>query len=121
MQIVHVQNAPAIASEQRRTKVVRWWLIAPILVVFVIVNQLDKTNVSVLIASPQFVSDLGATGQPGRLGFLATSFFIGYGFSLMGWGFVVDRIGPRRSAILGVAGWAVTTACCGFAGSLTAM
>src|SRR5260370_41439305 len=122
MQMVHVQNAPAIASEPRRTKVpVRWWLIAPILVVFVIVNQLDKTNVSVLIASPQFVSNLAADGQHGRLGFLATSFFIGYGLSLMVWGFVVDRIGPRRSAILGVAGWAVTTAWCGFAGSLNAM
>src|SRR5260370_38998640 len=122
MQIVHAQNAPAVASEQRRRKAaVRWWLIAPILVVFVIVNQLDKTNVSVLIASPRFVSDLGAAGQNGRLGFLATSFFIGYGLSLMVWGFVVDRIGPRRSAMLGVAGWAVTTAWCGFAGGLTAV
>src|SRR6266567_8722921 len=122
MQIAHAQNAPAIASEPARTRAaVRWFLIAPILVVFVIVNQLDKTNVSVLIASPQFVSDLGATGQHARLGFLSTAFFIGYGLSLLAWGFVVDRIGPRASALLGVAGWAVTTAWCGLASDITTM
>jgi MFS family permease len=122
MQLAQAQNAPAAVARGARNSVsMRWWIIAPVLVVFVIVNQLDKTNVSVLIASPQFVSDLGATGQHARLGFLATAFFIGYGLSLIVWGFVVDRIGPRRSALLGVTGWAVTTAWCGLAGDLTTM
>src|SRR5215472_10558498 len=122
MQLAHVRNMPAAAAQgASKAAAMRWWLIAPILVVFVIVNQLDKTNVSVLIASPQFVSDLGATGRHARLGFLATAFFIGYGLSLMAWGFVVDRIGPRRSALLGVAGWAVATAWCGLATNLTTM
>jgi len=122
MQLAHAQDVPSAAAPATPDPAAkRWWLIAPILVVFVIINQLDKTNVSVLIASPRFVSDLGATGQHARLGLLATAFFIGYGLSLVVWGFVVDRIGPRRSALLGVTGWAVTTAWCGLVGDLTTM
>jgi ACS family glucarate transporter-like MFS transporter len=97
----------------------RWRLIAPILLLFVIINQIDKSNISVLIADSKFVADMGATGQPARLGFISSSFFIGYGLSLLLWGFVVDRIGPRRSALLGVLGWAVTSVGCGLAGGLT--
>ncbi len=88
-----------------RRSAVRWWLIAPTLVLFVIVNQLDKTNISVLIADHQFLSDFHLLGQPARMGFLSSVFFYAYGVSLMLWGFVVDRIGPQRSAVLGVIGW----------------
>src|SRR6266851_1483580 len=99
---------PTVTAAAKRTDA-RWWLVAPTLIVFVIVNQLDKTNISVLIAHPGFVADLGVTGQHARVGFLSSAFFIGYGLSLLIWGFVVDRIGPRRSAIFGVLGWALTT------------
>jgi ACS family glucarate transporter-like MFS transporter len=99
----------------------RWWLLAPILIVFVIVNQLDKTNISVLIADSRFAADLGVTGQHARLGFLSTAFFIAYGFSLVLWGFVVDRIGPRRCALIGVLGWSLATGWCAFAGGITEM
>ncbi|HEV2687741.1 MAG TPA: MFS transporter [Bryobacteraceae bacterium] len=99
----------------------RWWLIAPTLILFVIINQLDKTNISVLIANPQFLSDLHLTGQPARIGFLSSAFFYAYGASLVMWGFVVDRIGPRRSAIAGVVGWGLTTAWCATAGSVNEM
>src|SRR5260370_16565673 len=78
----------------------RWLLIAPILLLFVVINQIDKSNISVLIADAKFVSDMGATGQPARLGFISSSFFIGYGLSLVLWGFVVDPLAPRRSALL---------------------
>jgi sugar phosphate permease len=96
-------------------------LIAPILLIFVIINQIDKSNVSVLIADAKFAADFGATGQHARLGFISSAFFYGYGISLMIWGFVVDRIGPRRSALIGVVGWVLTTVWCAWAGSLTEM
>ncbi len=99
----------------------RWWLIAPILLIFVIINQIDKSNVSVLIADAKFAADFGATGQHARLGFISSAFFYGYGISLMIWGFVVDRIGPRKSALIGVIGWVLTTIWCAWAGSLTEM
>ena len=99
----------------------RWWLIAPTLILFVIINQLDKSNISVLIADRQFLSDLHLTGQPARIGFLSSAFFYAYGASLMVWGFAVDRFGPRRSAIIGVLGWVVTTAWCAVAGTANEM
>src|SRR5260370_15427535 len=108
---------PKIAMSTRRSAV-RWWLIAPTLVLFVIINQLDKTNISVLIADHQFLSDFHLLGQPARMGFLSSAFFYAYGISLMLWGFVVDRIGPQRSAVLGVIGWGLTTAWCAVAGSV---
>ena len=110
-----VSTAPASSSSAR------WWLIAPILLIFVIVNQIDKSNVSVLIADAKFAADFGAAGQHARLGVISSAFFYGYGISLMLWGFVVDRIGARRSALIGVCGWALTTIWCARAGSLPEM
>lgn len=105
---------------------VRWWLIAPLLLTFVIINQIDKSNISVLIADAKFAADLGATHLDHsldhvRLGFISSAFFYGYGIALMIWGFVVDRIGPRKSALIGVLGWAVTSLWCGSATSLMEM
>ena len=119
----HQQRAGANSSAlpALRASSARWWLIAPILLVFVVINQIDKSNVSVLIADPKFAADLGAAGQQARLGFISSAFFYGYGISLMIWGFVVDRIGPRKSALAGVLGWALTSLWCAWAGSLTEM
>jgi len=113
-----VSNAVMQSAKQGTA---RWWLVAPTLILFVIVNQLDKSNISVLIADRQFLSDLHLTGQPARIGFLSSAFFYAYGASLMIWGFMVDRFGPRRSAIWGVLGWSVTTAWCAVASSATEM
>jgi sugar phosphate permease len=115
-------NAPSASAPSS----VRWWLIAPILLTFAIVNQIDKSNVAVLIADAKFAADLGATSlgnnvQHARLGFISSAFFYGYGISLMLWGFVVDRIGARKSALIGVVGWALTSVWCAGAGTLTEM
>ena len=112
-------DVPAAITAKRSS--VRWWLIAPILLLFVVVNQIDKVNVSVLIADAKFAADLGASNAHARLGFISSAFFYGYGLSLMIWGFLVDRIGPRKSALIGVVGWALTTMWCAWAGTLTEM
>lgn len=104
---------PAVTATQKRTSV-RWLLIAPTLFLLVVINQLDKTNIAVIIADRRFLSDMSLLGQHARIGLLSTIFFFGYGIGLLAWGFVVDRIGPRRSAMLGVCGWALTTVWCAF-------
>jgi sugar phosphate permease len=91
------------------------------LLIFVVINQIDKSNVSVLIADAKFAADLGASGAHARLGFISSAFFYGYGISLMLWGFVVDRIGPRKSALIGVAGWTLASVWCAWTGTLTEM
>lgn len=93
----------------------RWSFVAPTLFLLVVVNQLDKTNIAVVVADRSFLSDMALAGQPARIGLLSTIFFFGYGAGLLGWGFVVDRLGPRRSAMLGVSGWALTTMWCAVA------
>src|SRR5579871_1803957 len=114
------------APASPRISMTRWWLLAPILLIFVVINQIDKSNISVLIADAKFAADLGATQADGaadhaRLGFISSAFFYGYGISLMIWGFVVDRIGPRKSALIGVLGWALTSLWCGWSSTLTEM
>jgi MFS transporter, ACS family, glucarate transporter len=103
------------ADKAARRTAARWSFIAPTLFMLFLVNQLDKTNVAVIIADQRFLSDMGLAGQQVRLGFLSTIFFLGYGLGLLVWGFVVDRLGPRRSAMIGVCGWALTTMWCAMA------
>jgi sugar phosphate permease len=45
-------------------------------------------------------------GHNAQLGGLMSTFFVGYGFSLFAWGFLVDRFGARNCAIAGSIAWA---------------
>ena len=67
---------------------------------------LDRTNLS--IAGLQISSEYGLGNQ--RLGWIFSSFLIGYaGFQLPA-GWLATRFGPRRVLTLGVLWWGVTTA-----------
>jgi sugar phosphate permease len=85
----------------------RWLLVAPALLLLWIVAQIDKTNVSLLIADPRFLADLDVAGKNAELGGLMSAFFLGYGLSIPIWGFLVDRFGPRLCAIAGSLAWGV--------------
>ncbi len=86
----------------------RWLLVAPALLFLWIIAQIDKTNVSLVIADPTFLRELNVAGHNTELGGLMSSFFVGYGVSIFIWGFLVDRFGPRKCVIAGILGWAVT-------------
>src|SRR5260370_15557536 len=98
-----------------------WTMIAPTLFMLVVINQLDKTNSAVIMADRSVLSEMGLSGQPARIGSLSTIFFLGYGLGLLAWGFVVDRLGPRRSAVLGVCGGALPTLGGALAGRFTTL
>lgn len=85
----------------------RWLLVAPALLFLWIVAQIDKTNVSLIIADPAFLKELNVAGHNTELGGLMSSFFVGYGVSIFIWGFLVDRFGPRKCVIAGTLIWAV--------------
>src|SRR5207253_9747458 len=61
--VLAIDRDPVMAASQpgplvdARGSAARWWLIAPTLVLFGIINQLDKTKISVLIAVRGFLSD----------------------------------------------------------------
>ena len=83
----------------------RWLLVASAMLFLWIVAQIDKTNVSLIIADNHFLKELNLFGHNAELGGLMSTFFMGYGFSLFAWGFLVDRFGARNCAIAGSVVW----------------
>ena len=83
----------------------RWLLVASAMLFLWIIAQIDKTNVSLIIADNHFLKELNLVGHNAELGGLMSAFFMGYGFSLFAWGFLVDRFGARNCAIAGSIAW----------------
>lgn len=84
----------------------RWWVVAPAMLLLWIVGQIDKTNISLIIADRDFLQELSLVGHNAELGGLMSTFFIGYGVAIFLWGFLVDRFGPRACAVAGTFCWA---------------
>ncbi len=83
----------------------RWMLVAPALLFLWIVGQIDKTNISLIIANEPFIKELDLAGHNAELGGLMGYFLLGYGIAIFLWGFLVDRFGPRICAITGIICW----------------
>ena len=83
----------------------RWLLVAPSMLLWWIIGQFDKTNVSLVIADRSFLEELQLEGRNTELGGLMSAFFVGYGVSVFVWGFLVDRFGPRKCLIAGTLAW----------------
>src|SRR3984957_2233550 len=87
---------------------VRWNYVAPSLLVFWIISMLDKSNISLVIADPQFLGEMQLSGETKLLGWLAGSMFISYSLVAPLWGWAVTRYGPRRAIMASLAIWALT-------------
>jgi len=83
----------------------RWLVVAPFLLLFWIIGQFDKANISLVIADQSFLKELSLAGRQTALGSLMSVFFFGYGAAIFVWGFLVDRFGPRLCLMVGSAGW----------------
>ena len=80
-------------------------MVAPSLLFLWIVGQIDKTNISLIIANEGFLKELHLVGRNADLGALMGTFLVGYGIAIFLWGFLVDRFGPRVCAIIGIVCW----------------
>ena len=98
------RDTAAIAVATR----VRWTYIAPTLLVYWIISMFDKSNISLVINDPKFLSELALTGQPKLLGWLGSSMFISYSLAAPIWGWAVTRYGPRNSIMASLVIWAAT-------------
>jgi MFS family permease len=98
------RDTAAIAAATR----VRWTYIAPTLLVYWIISMFDKSNISLVVNDPKFLSELALTGQPKLLGWLGSSMFISYSLAAPIWGWAVTRYGPRNSIIASLVIWAAT-------------
>jgi MFS transporter, ACS family, glucarate transporter len=103
-QTLATTDAASLAAATR----VRWTYIAPTLLAFWIMSMFDKSNISIVIANPQFLGELHLTGQTKLLGWLVGGLFISYGIAAPVWGWAVTRYGARNSTIVSLIVWALT-------------
>jgi len=87
---------------------IRWTHVAPTLLVVWIVSMFDKSNMAIVMNDQTFLNELGLVGQQGRLGWLSSSLFLAYGIFAPLWGWVVDRIGARKTCALSLVIWALS-------------
>lgn len=86
----------------------RWLLLGPPLALTWALANIDKIGLSVFVTNRSFLHDMGLAGQHAQIGFLLSMFFVPYALCNLGWGFVVDRIGPRRSALASIVIWSLS-------------
>ncbi len=98
----------------------RRWIIGVLLGAGVLVNYIDRINVSV--AAPQLQKEFGLSA--GQLGLLFSAFFWSYSLLQVPGGMVLDRFGVKRVGRWGAFLWSVastiTAIASGFGGILTA-
>ena len=87
---------------------IRWTHVAPTLLVVWIVSMFDKSNMAIVMNDQTFLNELGLAGQQGRLGWLSSGLFLAYGIFAPLWGWVVDRIGARKTCALSLVIWALS-------------
>jgi DHA2 family multidrug resistance protein len=79
-----------------------------------IMQVLDTTIVNV--ALPNMAGELDAT--PDNIGWVLTSYLIASAMIMPLTGYITDRIGQKRFLLVSIAGFVITSALCGMAGSL---
>lgn len=89
-------------------------LIAVLLFVSVVINYLDRANLSV--AAPQLAKDLGF--DDGQKGWILAAFGWTYAALQVPGGWLVDRIPPRVLYAVAIALWSLATIGIGFVGSV---
>lgn len=88
---------------------VRVWL-AFLLSFTLLVAYLDRVNVSVVIASPRFLEEMGLKNNPVGQGLLMSFFLMAYGLGNILLGPVGDRLGPRKAMTIALLGWTIPCA-----------
>src|SRR6202165_4868511 len=82
------------------------WLLVSWLFVLSAVSFLDRVNIS--IAGSSIATDYGLTN--GQLGYVFSSFLLGYALFQTAGGWLSDKLGPRRVLTAGVIWWGIFTA-----------
>jgi sugar phosphate permease len=108
MSTTEMRRARGMKAELGGATEVRWTHVAPTLLIIWIVMTVDKGNMSIVQNNQAFLDELGLNGQQARIGLLSTGLILAFGFSAPIWGWVVNRIGARRTAALSLIIWGLT-------------
>jgi MFS family permease len=74
------------------------------------VAQLVKTSMGIVAASPEFIDRFGVGPHSSAAGWASSSFLYAYGVAMLPWGYLVKRIGARRSMLIGSGIWVIALA-----------
>lgn len=85
----------------------RWVYIAPSIFIIWFLSNFDKNSLSFFVTNSNFLNTLHLAGKPAEIGLLLSIFVWPYGICNFIWGFIVDRWGPRRIAVVSIIGWAL--------------
>ncbi|NRG47105.1 MFS transporter [Bacillus sp. CRN 9] len=88
----------------------RWLYIAVPIFFFWFFGQIDKLGISIIQTDAGFLNDLGLTGDDrnAKVGFITFIFTIAYAVSNLFWGVIIDKLGARKTAMLGLVIWTIT-------------
>ncbi|MCA1025823.1 MFS transporter [Cytobacillus kochii] len=86
----------------------RWLYIAVPIFFFWFFGQIDKLGISIIQTDADFLSDLGIAGENAKIGFITFIFTIAYAVSNLFWGVIIDKLGARKTAMLGLVVWTIT-------------
>jgi sugar phosphate permease len=104
--ILAERETPSVIIQTETATRMRVWL-AAILSFTVFVAYLDRVNVSILIAFPPFLQEMGLKNNPVGQGLLMTFFLVAYGLGNVLLGPVGDRLGPRKAMSIALIFWTV--------------
>lgn len=91
------------------------WVLVFILLVTLFILYSDRVNVSVLVADPNFLTDMGIVGQPVKMGLIMTGFLIAYGIANVVLSPLGDYLGPRKAILIALLLWTISVAVGGLA------
>ncbi|MGO4889400.1 MFS transporter [Anaerobacillus sp. MEB173] len=88
----------------------RWFLIGIPIFFFWFFGQIDKLGISIIQTDPEFLEHLGLVGpdKNAKIGLMTFIFTVSYALSNIFWGFVIDKFGARKTAIMGLFIWTCT-------------
>jgi sugar phosphate permease len=105
-------SAPGLAqpreASQTRTKVRAIVIFVAFLTL--LIAYLDRVNVSIIIADPQFKAEMGIANNPLAQGLLMSFFLFAYGGGMIVLGPLGDYLGPRKGTLFAIGSWSVALA-----------
>ena len=75
------------------------FFLVAILFIGISVAYLDRVNIAVIAANPEFLADMGITGQPVKVGLMMSLFLVAYAISNVVLSPLGDYLGPRKAMV----------------------
>src|ERR1700724_1670553 len=103
----------AVGAPQERPTTVRWRILAIVMAIMA-VTALNRLNISIAgkLIAEEFSFDTIS------MGLIFSSFLWGYGLFQIPWGYICDRLGPRRTLTASILCFPVAAGVLGFAPKL---